>query len=65
MLINIGDEYVISTSMTEDGPICHITFPISKKDLQLLLLDDGSLDNIDFVVDKNWRGEQYDYLCSN
>lgn len=57
MLINIGEEYVISTDRTEEGFICHITFPISKGDFQLLLLDDGSLDNIDFVVNNDWRGE--------
>lgn len=34
MLINIGNEYVISTDRTEDGPICHVTFPISEEDFQ-------------------------------
>lgn len=57
MLINIGDEYVISTDRTRDGPICHIVFPISERDFQLLLLDDGSLDNINFIVNNDWKGE--------
>lgn len=57
MLINIGEEFVISTDITEEGYICHITFPISKRDFQLLLLDDGSLDHISFVVDNDRRGE--------
>lgn len=56
MLINIGDEYVLSTEMTEDGPICHVTFLISDKDFkgfsQTLCLD-----NLSFAVDNDWRGE--------
>lgn len=53
MLINIGEEYVLSTNIVDDEYICTITFPISKKDFQLLALDDGSLDNISFVVDND------------
>lgn len=57
MLINIGEEFVISTDKTDSDYTCTVTFPISKKDFQMLLLDDGSLDNISFVVDNDWRGE--------
>lgn len=57
MLINIGEEYVLSTNIVDDEYICTITFPISKKDFQLLALDDGSLDNISFVVDNDQKGE--------
>lgn len=34
MIINIGDEYTISTERTENGPVCHITFSISEEDFQ-------------------------------
>lgn len=34
MLINIGEEYVVSTEMTEDGPICHVTFLMSVEDFE-------------------------------
>lgn len=57
MLINIGEEYVLSTNIVNDKYTCTVTFPISKRDFQLLALDDGSLDNIDFAVDNDWRGE--------
>lgn len=57
MLINIGEEYVLSTNKVDAEYTCTVTFPISKRDFQLLLLDDGTLDNISFVVDSDWRGE--------
>lgn len=57
MLINIGEEFVLSTDIVDDEYTCTVTFPISKRDFQLLLLDDGSLYNLGFVVDNDWRGE--------
>lgn len=56
MLINIGEEFVISTDRTEDGPICHITFPISDADFQHFSKN-ICLDNLSFVVDNDWRGQ--------
>lgn len=57
MLIDIGEEFVISTNKVEDEYTCTVTFPINKRDFQMLLLDDDTLDNISFVVDNDWRGE--------
>lgn len=56
MLINIGKEFVISTDRTADGPICHVTFPISYEDFQDFSKN-TCLDNLSFFVDNDWRGE--------
>ena len=56
MLINIGEEFVISTQPTRDGPVCHVTFPISDEDFEGFSYD-LCLDNLSFVVDNDWRGE--------
>lgn len=56
MLINIGEKFVISTDMTDDGPICRITFPISDEDCQYFLRN-ICLDNLSFVVHTDRRGE--------
>lgn len=56
MLINIGEEFVVSTDITEKGPICHVTFPISEEDFQYFSKN-ICLDNLSFVVDNDWRGE--------
>ena len=55
MLINIGEEFVISTDMKEDGPICHVTFPISTEDFKEFS-HNLCLDNLSFVVENDWRG---------
>ena len=34
MIIDIGNEYVVSTENFEDGPVCHITFPITEEDFK-------------------------------
>lgn len=52
MLINIGEEFVISTDKTEDGPICHVTFPISEEDFKYFSKH-PCLDNLSFVVDND------------
>lgn len=49
MLIDVGEEYVLSTNIVDGEYICTMTFPISKKDFQLL----ASLDNVSFVVDND------------
>lgn len=53
MLIDVGEEYVLSTNIVDGEYICTMTFPISKKDFQLL----ASLDNVSFVVDNDQKGE--------
>lgn len=56
MLINIGDKYALSTEMTKDGPICQVTFPISEEDFECFSKH-LCFDNLSFVVDNDWRGD--------